>query len=396
MNSPQGLQHDYCNYFGQTVDANAPAGYTEGECPGRYACNKGIGQLDKADIRAVERQRCLLAERVRYQVDDLSPRTAGCCDCCVPQAGIPGCNSVITISRVAYNAALDKDQTPEGLASVRLFLALLMIHEAAHAAGNHLFGVRRYEDYRENSNVAEAGLFGVHHLNGGAGGTAPEETQPGILGVRSIIWLGADLYGAAQDETRMLMEEDDAYIDLYITATLLHEVAHAAHFFFTGHREEDYFEDSLIAEAGFEFESRIFGMIPEIDLNDPFDSTWQSWQNLELQGRGYNLRQLGRKQLKIARKKSSHRLDCEFALKLVVDKFWTGEYAERGGIALIPDTVIKICRKGGSGKAYKAIPSNIKELWMEREGINYAHKKWSPVANKDYEIRKKAVWVCPW
>jgi hypothetical protein len=116
--------------------------------------------------------------------------------------------------------------------------------------------------------------FGVVDLDGRSGRTDPDEEQPGILGVKSIIWLGSDLYGAVQDETRMLMEEDDAYIDLYIAATLLHEVAHAAHFFFMGHREEDYFEDSLIAEAGFELESRIFGMILEIDLNDPFDSTW--------------------------------------------------------------------------------------------------------------------------
>jgi hypothetical protein len=238
--------------------------------------------------------------------------------------------------------------------------------------------------------------FGLHDLNGASGQTDPEETQPGILGVKSIIWLGAGLYHAAQDETRMLMDEDKAYMDLFIAATLLHEVAHAAHFSIMGRREEDYFEDSLIAEAGYELESHIFGMVPEIDINDPFDSTWQSWQHLELRGRGYDLRQLGRKQLSIAKKKSSHSLDCNFVLKLVGDEFWTGGYAQRGGVALIPDTIIEICRKGGSGKAYKAIPNSVKELWMESKGINYAHKRWSSVANKDYEIRKKAVWVSPW
>jgi hypothetical protein len=134
-------------------------------------------------------------------------------------------------------------------------------------------------------------------------------------------------------------------------------------------------------------------MVSEVDMNDPFDSTWQSWQNLELHGRGYDLRQLGRKQLSIAKKKSSHSLDCTFALKLFDDGFWTGGYAQRGGVTLIPDTIIEICRKGGSGKAYKAIPNSVKELWMESKGINYAHKRWSSVANKDYEIRKKAVWV---
>jgi hypothetical protein len=103
-----------------------------------------------------------------------------------------------------------------------------------------------------------------------------------------------------------------------------------------------------------------------------------------------------RKHLRIAKKTSSHRMNCDFAFKLVNDGFWAGEYAERGGIALVPDTIIEICRKGGKGKAYKAIPNSIKELWMESEGINYAHKKWSTVANKDYEIRKKAVSLCPW
>jgi hypothetical protein len=161
INSPQGLQSDYCFYYGQTVVANAPAGYTEGESPGQYACNKVIGQLDKTDIRAVERQRNRLAERIRFQVADLpiEPGTVyGCCDCYVPQAGMPGCDSIITISTAFYNAALDLNQTPEGLATVRLFLALLLIHEMTHAADNHLFGERATGDYREDSNVAEAGF----------------------------------------------------------------------------------------------------------------------------------------------------------------------------------------------------------------------------------------------
>jgi hypothetical protein len=52
--------------------------------------------------------------------------------------------------------------------------------------------------------------FGLADLGGASGQTEPEETQPGVLGVMSTIWLGAGLYGAAQDETRMLMDEDKA------------------------------------------------------------------------------------------------------------------------------------------------------------------------------------------
>jgi hypothetical protein len=47
-----------------------------------------------------------------------------------------------------------------------------------------------------------------------------------------------------------------------MATTFLHEMAHAAHFHIMGpRRPEDFFEDALVAEAGYDYESRIFGML---------------------------------------------------------------------------------------------------------------------------------------
>jgi hypothetical protein len=299
INSPQGLQHDFAFFYGQTVPANVPAGYTGGEAPGQYACNKGIGQLDKTDIRNVERQRNLLADRVRFQVDDLT-NMYGCCDTCAPQAGIPGSNSVITISRVVYNAALDQDQPPEGLAAVRLFLALLMIHELAHAAGNHLFGSRPCEDYRENSNVAE---------------------------------------------------------------------------------------------AGFEFESRFFGLKPWLffkqEGRSEASAAWGIWQSHAAIARGYDLDNMARNVWKLPKGMHLFRADPKFILKLSDDAFWEGEYLERGALALIPDSIATLICSDYRGVLYTSIPLSIRDLFR-KEGPSYAQKKYARFSNPERTLRVPA------
>jgi hypothetical protein len=72
ISSPQSLQHDYCFYFGKTVPAATPSGfsYTDGPnlLPYQYACDKTIGELTRADIKDVEKQRFLLADRITFKV----------------------------------------------------------------------------------------------------------------------------------------------------------------------------------------------------------------------------------------------------------------------------------------------------------------------------------------
>lgn len=211
----------------------------------------------------------------------------------------------------------------------------------------------------------------------------------GIRGCRSVIELSGAIYFEVENKSRM--DEDNAYIALYFAMTMLHEIAHAACYAIMGDKSEDYFEDSLIAEAGFELESRLFGMVPHIQLSDPSESTWDSWQALSLDGRYYSVGEVCRNIVKLPNYYTSHWLDWDFALKLVNNGFWAGEYAERGGVALIPPSIIEICRNGGNSKAHKAIPTSIKELWMQAEGIGYAQRSYPHLANRYYEIRTKAL-----
>ena len=96
----------------------------------------------------------------------------------------------------------------------------------------------------------------------------------GERGCRSVIKLSACLYSAAQNKDRGATP--NARIDLIIAATMLHELVHAAINDVKGNYVEDCFEESLVAEAGFEFETRLFGLIPYcIDWKQPSYETME-------------------------------------------------------------------------------------------------------------------------
>jgi hypothetical protein len=52
-------------------------------------------------------------------------------------------------------------------------------------------------------------------------------------------------------------------MDFCLATTLLYDAVHAANFALLYERVDDYFEDSLIAEPGFELESRLLGLQSE-------------------------------------------------------------------------------------------------------------------------------------
>lgn len=94
---------------------------------------------------------------------------------------------------------------------------------------------------------------------------------------KSLIRLKPGLCTAAH--TKDITCEDLAFSDFYMAAAMLHEVAHAAGFDVMGKRREDFFEDAIVAEAGFEFVSRIFGLIPAFYPKDdqPSLAIWYTW-----------------------------------------------------------------------------------------------------------------------
>lgn len=160
MNSPQALQHDYCFYFGKSVSAMKPGKQKPGTygLPAQYACDKGIGELDEADIRAVQEQRIFLANHVRYNITDEKDRVLACCNPGVYKTEGGGIESTVGISSAMYQACLTRHSDPEIAALAILRTATVLLHELAHAAHHYLYGPYEIEDFRENSNICEAGF----------------------------------------------------------------------------------------------------------------------------------------------------------------------------------------------------------------------------------------------
>lgn len=303
MNSPQGLQHDYCFFYGKSSPANEPKDYDYSKfkrLPSKYACDKAIGELDETDIRHVKHQRLLLAERVRFRVTDLGPDTAGGCQPCYPEKGIRGTISVIAISKtLIYDKILAPDQTTEDKICLQFFLACTLLHELAHAANHHLFGGDAFEDFRENS---------------------------------------------------------------------------------------------IVSEAGSEYESRIFGQRPQFFLDAPnpnYRVTWGIWQSRGGLEGAYDTDKVARNAWQMPANPQLWADGLDFVTKLSDDTFWeaeTGEYAERGAFALIPKSVARCCASGATTNMGKSIPLSIKDLFREG-GPSYAKKKYARFVNPFRKLR---------
>lgn len=59
-----------------------------------------------------------------------------------------------------------------------------------------------------------------------------------------------------------------------LAVTIIHEIAHATLYALTNKEHEDFFEDSTIADAGFELETRLFGLSPQ---SEPPGSARLKW-----------------------------------------------------------------------------------------------------------------------
>jgi len=292
INSPQGLQHDYCFYYGKTVPAATPSAfsYEDGlwQLPYQYACDKAIGELTRADIRDVEQQRLMLADDITFVIDDdIRPYTR--CELDVSPTGRRTC--VIKVSRSFYNDALANKRTPE----------------------------------------------------------------------------------------------EKARVNLQVACVLIHEVAHAAHFRLFGPVQEDYREDSHIAEGGFEAVARIFGYTPIFRQDQ---SGWTTWQYRTIRG-SYDLTKIGRKAWQLPLNEKSWGMVTAFVLKLSDDDFWTGEYLQHGALALLPHSIATLCQPEFKDMhIFKAIPLSIRDLFRT-EGPSYAKKKYANFGNPERQLRTR-------
>jgi hypothetical protein len=142
-----------------------------------------------------------------------------------------------------------------------------------------------------------------------------------------------------QGKGRHLPHERASLIFLMAT-TLLHELAHAASYHIMGHRPEDFFEDVLVAEAGFEHESQILGMVPCISRKHPLNSAWIQWQNLSfLHQESYPVNETCRNTPKLSTVPVARRFNANFAMRLLSDDWW-GQSADRS-TDLVPDFLLR-------------------------------------------------------
>ena len=195
----------------------------------------------------------------------------------------------------------------------------------------------------------------------------------GILGETAVSDLNKEYAIISIDDSvyrRALLRQsysvaENALFDLELAMIMLHEIAHALNFHYMRGRLEGFFEGSLIAEHGFELESRIFGLCPHIPRQYPaLRSTWYPWQTRKFfTPGGYDADFKCRHEWKLPKTSPDTPLDPDFAIKLCSDEFWEGEYLQQGAVALIPDVVQELCREGRQDIITKAVPLSIRELF---------------------------------
>lgn len=187
-------------------------------------------------------------------------------------------------------------------------------------------------------------------------------------------------------------KRENALIDLELATTLLHEIAHALNICYMGNRLETFFEDSIVAEHGWELECRLFGLVPHIastgsPLEDPY---WYAWQTRDLfKSDAYQQEYICRSEWKLPNECPQIPMKPKFAVQLCSDKFWEEDYVQKGAIALIPDVIQDFCRVGNRDNLTKGIPLSIRELFRENAvGKSYAEKKYPKSTKPRFGYRK--------
>lgn len=301
LDTPQALHWVYAFLWGVNQLAELPEGVECGDdanrIPRKYACNKGVGQLSAEDNTAARQHLIKLADNIQFAIKDFEKQgTNGLCQALTNDSMVNythGYASIISISGELYRSVLLRDtRDAEDAAALDFRLAMIMLHEVAHALGNANMG---------------------------------------------------------------------------------------------DHVVEDFFETSLVAENGFEFESRIFGMIPRINLK-PEISYWHVWQNVDTLCYGYHLEKICRRAWKLPKSTKGFTMHPSFPLKLVGDAFWEEEYVQHGAVALIPPWVRYWCESDYENNYSRGIPQSIRDLFRENEK-SYAQRKYARFANPGLIMR---------
>jgi hypothetical protein len=125
-----------------------------------------------------------------------------------------------------------------------------------------------------------------------------------------------------------------------LAVALLHELAHAISYAVTGREEEDFFEDSIVAEAGFEFEAQLFGACPSFSSSAPKVVKWFPWPSrILLAGEGdvesYDLEDLCSNSRKLVEGAPIAKVSIGFIKNLFRGQFWQKVVAKEGPVAVL-------------------------------------------------------------
>jgi hypothetical protein len=132
-----------------------------------------------------------------------------------------------------------------------------------------------------------------------------------------------------------------------LAVALLHELAHAISYAITGRQEEDFFEDSIVAEAGFEFEARLFGACPSFSSNAPKVVKWFPWPSRILRGGegevgSYDLADLCSNPSKLKDGAPIAKVSIGFMRNLFREQFWQKVVAKKAAAAVIAPKIRKL------------------------------------------------------
>jgi len=125
-----------------------------------------------------------------------------------------------------------------------------------------------------------------------------------------------------------------------LAVALLHELAHAVSYAITARQDEDFFEDSIVAEAGFEFEARLFGACPSYSSNAPQLVQWFPWPSRILLGgegevESYDLADLCSSPRKLEDGGPISGVSVRFMEDLFREQFWERVMEGTGSAAMI-------------------------------------------------------------
>lgn len=150
-----------------------------------------------------------------------------------------------------------------------------------------------------------------------------------------------------------------------LAVTIVHELAHAAFAATTGSQYETFFEGSVVAEAGFEFEARVFGLIPTRSPEGYL--AWYKWPCCyALEEPLYDLQDLCRNHSRLENDDPVADVEDGFIARLFQDKFWNQSNAEHRARKLIATPIrLSLTTGEGSQADVQGTPSTVADMFPQ-------------------------------